>query len=190
MSVKDIIDELWDKTGRFVSQEKGGYIFIKSKGTQAYLPLDWDGDRSVTLVVNNYKEADVARMFWRPDASDIAEDFLEWATKKQGMTVDEINSKLSDVILKYRNDNKDWLYDKAMEKLVGAVKDVTTPEPVVIHSTEKKHPLKSKTVWTGTSMVATGTVMSAHGNPYIGLLMTIYGFLTILLRFVTDKPVR
>jgi len=190
--IDSVIENLWDVTEEYISQGKGGYIIISGKGLDETLPLDFDGDRTEKLVVDSMAEAKVAMMFWRPDAnSKTLPLVIKWCDENN-MKISDFNSDLSSNILRFRETYKDELWQMARLELIGKSSNVVSKSSVVIkgEEVEKKHPLKSKTIWTGTASVATGAVATIHGNPMYGLLMMVYGFLTVIWRFVTDKPIR
>jgi len=195
MDADSVIERIWEETGKAIASCKGGWIVFPG----GYWPIDFDGDRSYTIYVDNQAEAKVALWFWRPDACK--ETFplvLHWMNLK-GMNVEQFNSDLSDNLLQFRNDFKDKLWQMArneISQLKPSPVKITKVPPKTEESTEKsevkkKHPLKSKTIWTGAATAGTGTAaLFAHLDPKLSsLLMIIYGFLTIIWRLMTKEPV-
>ena len=166
--INEEIERLWKETEEFIAEGKGGYIIEKNPTTYAEEPVQFNDnlDRDNTITVYTDTEIDVAEMFWVPHVFyKTAKMFEDWM-KRNKITVDELNSKLSYYVLEFRSKYKDWLFAIAKRMLE---EDKPKPFKHVTVTVKTKPAVKPKPVHKNSAVVGTAIV-----TPVVAVLSAIY----------------
>ncbi len=167
-SVDEEIERLWKETEKYIAEGEGGYIIEKNPTTYAEEPVQFNDklNRDNTITVYTDAEIEVAEMFWTPHVFyKTAKMFEDWM-KRNKITIDELNSKLSYYVLEFRSKYKEWLFALAKRMLN---EDKPKPFKHVIVTVKTKPTVKPKPVHKNKAVVGT-----AVATPILVALSSIY----------------
>ena len=152
-----MLNEYWEQTEEFIRNGNGGYIIEKNPTTYGEFPVQFNGhiDRKNEITVKSDAEVDIVEMFWLPHVHEKTNHLFDTWRLNKGLTVKDVNEKLSFYVLEFRNFYKDTLFGIAKRML-----NENNPKPVkhTVVTVKVKPSVKMKPIHKNNAI--TGTVAS------------------------------
>lgn len=198
MKVEDVLESIWEQTGRFILKNdgEGGYVVEENPTTYGEFPVGFNDVRNPKNLVHvsTDAEVDVAEMFWCPHVHEKTREMFRMWMKKNGISDEALRARLAYYVTQFRDENKDVMFGIARRMLH---EDLPKPVKHTVVTVKVKPAVRMKPIHKNSAVVGTGvtaTVISVAGLLYHTLPpdvgSVVVGIVAVILAMIEHTSVK